>query len=88
MATPLQRLLTIAGTELSRPWAVSAVLVYAVLWLVFEPGSFAWHGVVTIATLLMTLFIQPLSTATLKPFMPSWMNCCRSTARHESADKS
>jgi low affinity Fe/Cu permease len=58
MGKRLQRLLTIAGTWLSRPWAVGAVLVYAVLWLAFEPGSFGWHGVATIATLLMTLFIQ------------------------------
>jgi low affinity Fe/Cu permease len=40
------------------PWAVGAVLLYAVLWLTFEPGDFGWHGVATIATLLMTLFIQ------------------------------
>jgi low affinity Fe/Cu permease len=29
-----------------------------VLWLVFDPGSFGWQGVTTVATLLMTLFIQ------------------------------
>jgi low affinity Fe/Cu permease len=58
MAKRLQRLLTIAGTRLSRPWAVGAVLIYVVLWLAFKPGSFGWHGVATIATLLMTLFIQ------------------------------
>ena len=28
------------------------------LWLTFEPRGFGWHGVATIATLLMTLFIQ------------------------------
>ena|SRR5690348_5794089 len=54
----MQRLLTIWGTWLSRPWAVVAVILYAVLWLVFEPRSFGWHGVAIIATLLMTLFIQ------------------------------
>jgi len=58
MAKWLQRGLTVAGTWLSRPWAVGAVLVYAALWLAFEPGSFGWHGVAIIATLLMTLFIQ------------------------------
>ena len=58
MAKRLQRLLTIAGAWLARPWAVGAVLLYAVLWLVFEPGSFGWHGIATIATLFMTLFIQ------------------------------
>jgi low affinity Fe/Cu permease len=58
MAKWLQQALTIAGTWLSRPWAVGAVLLYAVLWLAFEPRGFDWHGVATIATLFMTLFIQ------------------------------
>src|ERR1700757_153560 len=58
MTKRLQRLLTDSGTWLSRPWAVGAVLIYAVLWLIFDRGNFGWHGVATIATLLMTLFIQ------------------------------
>jgi low affinity Fe/Cu permease len=58
MAKWVQRFLTIAGTWLSRPWAVAAVLVYTILWLAFEPASLGWHGAATIATLLMTLFIQ------------------------------
>jgi hypothetical protein len=58
MAKRLQQAMTIAGTWLSRPWAVGAVLLYAVLWLTFQPRGFGWHGVATIATLLMTLFIQ------------------------------
>jgi low affinity Fe/Cu permease len=58
MAKQLQQALTIAGTWLSRPWAVGAVLLYAVLWVAFEPRGFGWHGAATIATLFMTLFIQ------------------------------
>ena len=58
MTKRLQQLLTDAGTWLSRPWAVGAVLIYAVLWLIFERGNLGWHGVATIATLSMTLFIQ------------------------------
>jgi len=58
MAKRVQQALTIAGTWLSRPWAVGAVLLYAVLWFGFEPGGLGWHGVATIVTLLMTLFIQ------------------------------
>jgi low affinity Fe/Cu permease len=34
------------------------VLLYVALWLIFDPGSFGWHGVAVTATLLMTLFIQ------------------------------
>jgi hypothetical protein len=41
MAKQLQQALTIAGTWLSRPWAVGAVLLYAVLW-VFEPRGFGF----------------------------------------------
>jgi len=54
----LQRSLTIAGRWLSRPWAVGAVVVYALTWLILDPGSLDWHGVVSLATLLMALFIQ------------------------------
>ena len=58
MVKRLQQILTNAGTWLSRPWVVGVVLLYAVLWLIFDPLSFGWHGVAIIATLLMTLFIQ------------------------------
>jgi low affinity Fe/Cu permease len=58
MLKRLQQSLTNAGTWLSRPWIVGVVVLYAVLWLVFDPGSFGWHGVAIISTLLMTLFIQ------------------------------
>jgi low affinity Fe/Cu permease len=58
MAKRLQQLLTNAGTWLSRPWVVGVVLLYVVIWLIFDLRSFGWHGVATIATLLMTLFIQ------------------------------
>ncbi len=43
---------------LSRPWAVGVVVLYGVLWLIFDPGDFHWHSIATLATLLMTLFIQ------------------------------
>ena len=58
MRKQLQEFLTNAGTWLSRPWVVGVVLLYAVLWLIFDPAHFGWHGVAIIATLLMTLFIQ------------------------------
>jgi low affinity Fe/Cu permease len=54
----LGRLLTNAGAWLSRPWVIVAVGVYSLLWLIFDPETFNWHAVATIATLLMTLFIQ------------------------------
>ena len=54
----LTRLLTNAGTWLSRPWAVGVVVLYGALWLIFDPSDFRWQGLATLATLLMTLFIQ------------------------------
>lgn len=50
--------MTNAGTWLSRPWAVGVVAIYTALWLVFDRASLDWHGIATLATLLMALFIQ------------------------------
>jgi len=50
--------LTLIGTIAASPWAFTTVAVYAVLWLIFDPGSFNWHGIATLATWCMTLFIQ------------------------------
>lgn len=50
--------LTHLGTFFARPGAFLIVLLYAVLWLIFERETFDWHGVATLATWMMTLFIQ------------------------------
>ena len=34
------------------------VIVYAVLWLIFDRATFDWNAVATLAVFLMTLFIQ------------------------------
>jgi low affinity Fe/Cu permease len=54
----LKRLLTNIGTWLSRPWFAGAVVLYMLFWIIFDPSSFNWHAIATIATLFMTLFIQ------------------------------
>ena len=54
----LRQILTLFGTIAASPWAFATVAVYAVLWLIFDPGSFNWHGIATLATWCMTLFIQ------------------------------
>jgi low affinity Fe/Cu permease len=38
--------------------AFAAVLVYVILWLVFDRESFDFHGAIALLTLCMTLFIQ------------------------------
>lgn len=58
MMNPIQQFLTSAGTMSSRPWAVGIVIVYALLWVTFDRSSLDWHGIVSLATLFMALFIQ------------------------------
>jgi low affinity Fe/Cu permease len=54
----VRRLLTLLGTIAASPWAFTTVAIYALLWLIFDPNSFNWHGIATLATWCMTLFIQ------------------------------
>ena len=49
--------LTRIGTWTSHP-AAFVVALYAAAWLVFAPEELNWHSVATLATWLMTLFIQ------------------------------
>jgi low affinity Fe/Cu permease len=54
----LQEWTTILGTLTASPIAFLVVIVYTALWLAFERETFDWHGVATLATWVMTLFIQ------------------------------
>jgi low affinity Fe/Cu permease len=58
MASIPARWLTQAGTLSANPAAFAIVIVYGALWLVFERHTFDWHGIATLATWMMTLFIQ------------------------------
>jgi low affinity Fe/Cu permease len=58
MRKRLNQLLTNVGISLSRPWAVAAVGVYTLLWLIFDRESLNWHGIATLVTLWIALFIQ------------------------------
>src|SRR5690242_1288351 len=58
MRARFNRTLTNAGSWLSRPAPVLVVGVYTVLWFIVDRESFNWQAVASIATLLMTLFIQ------------------------------
>jgi low affinity Fe/Cu permease len=50
--------LTAFGSMMSRPWAFAVVPLYGASWIVFERETFDWHAVATLATWMMTLFIQ------------------------------
>jgi low affinity Fe/Cu permease len=51
-------ILTHIGTLTSRPAAFVVFGAYAAAWLVFSPSTFEWHSGATLATWVMTLFIQ------------------------------
>jgi low affinity Fe/Cu permease len=51
-------ILTVIGTWTSRPTAFLVVAVYAAAMVVIAPHEVNWHSVATLATWLMTLFIQ------------------------------
>src|SRR5215218_1288378 len=58
MTAAIREFLTRVGVFTSRPSAFLVVVVYVLLWALFDRESLDWHGVATIATWLMTLFIQ------------------------------
>ncbi|MES2755688.1 MAG: low affinity iron permease family protein [Pseudomonadota bacterium] len=54
----LRTSLTRLGVWMAHPAAFLVWLAYLVAWLVIEPDTFDWHASATLATWLMTLFIQ------------------------------
>ena len=57
----MRKALTRFGVLTASPVAFLIVLIYAVGWVIFEPVSFDWHAIATLATWLMTLLIQRAS---------------------------
>jgi low affinity Fe/Cu permease len=58
MLRTLRQALTTIGAVTASPWAFFVVGVYAIVWLTVDHESLNWHGAATLATWLMTLFIQ------------------------------
>ena len=58
MARYLTSALTWLGVLMARPTAFLILACYLAAWLVLSPESFDWHAIATVATWLMTLFIQ------------------------------
>jgi low affinity Fe/Cu permease len=54
----IQRGLTQLGVMFGHPVAFVILGVYAIAWIVFDRESLNFHGVATLLTWLMTLFIQ------------------------------
>ena len=53
-----RRWLTNIGVWASHPAVFATVVVYCVLWLIFDPGTLGWSGIAVMATWFMTLVIQ------------------------------
>ena len=58
MTNLLRRALTQLGSLAANPLAFLIVITYGVLWFLLERETFDWHGIATLATWFMTLFIQ------------------------------
>lgn len=52
----MRQIFTSIGTATAHPAAFLVVALYAALWALF--GEIEWHGIATLATWMMTLFIQ------------------------------
>ena len=50
--------LTRMGVFTAHPAAFVIVAGYIAAWLIYDPGSFNWHAIATVATWIMTLIIQ------------------------------
>ena len=57
-AKSLSSVLTSLGALSASPAAFMVVVLYGVLWIAFDRESLNWHGAATLATWMMTLFIQ------------------------------
>jgi low affinity Fe/Cu permease len=50
--------LTDIGTWTASPVAFAVVALYGLSWLILSPETLEWHGLATLITWMMTLFIQ------------------------------
>jgi low affinity Fe/Cu permease len=58
MLPALRHARTRVGESTTHPAAFAVVAAYAVAWLIFSPDTFGWAAIATLATWLMTLFIN------------------------------
>jgi low affinity Fe/Cu permease len=54
----IRELLTRLGVMAAHPGAFGILIVYAVLWFIFDRDSFDWHASATLMVWFMTLLIQ------------------------------
>lgn len=54
----IRELITTLGVYIAHPAAFLVLFFYGVGWMLFQPETLDWHGIATLATWCMTLFIQ------------------------------
>src|SRR6478735_995423 len=54
----IRELLTRLGVMAAHPGAFGILIVYTLLWLIFDRDSFDWHASATLIVWFMTLLIQ------------------------------
>jgi len=54
----IRELLTRLGVMAAHPGGFGILIVYTLLWLIFDRGSFDWHASATLIVWFMTLLIQ------------------------------
>jgi low affinity Fe/Cu permease len=58
MLHAVRRALTQVGAFITHPVAFAVVAAYALAWFIVSPQTFGWSAIATLATWLMTLFIN------------------------------
>ena len=58
LAKTASSFLTNLGVASANPFAFLTVIAYGGLWFLFQRETLDWHGIATLATWMMTLFIQ------------------------------
>ena len=54
----IRELLTRLGELAAHPGAFGILIIYALLWFIFDRDTLDWHGVATLSVWFMTLLIQ------------------------------
>src|SRR4026209_853534 len=72
----IRQWLTRLGEWAAHPGAYGILVIYTVLWFVFDRASLDWHGVATLGVWFMTLLIQRTEHAIPRLFRRSSTSCC------------
>jgi hypothetical protein len=80
--------LTKLGVLTAHPLAFGIVATYALLWFLFQPGTFDWHAVATLSTWFMTLLIQRAEHRDTQAIHAKLTNCWPRMPEHAASSRS